>query len=93
MERHDDTSAASSAFASSRVRILVYMLAFLGFGIFFTVILSNKESRYNRRMEQMDTRRSTRMSMMRENYLRADSVFREEQKRMDAQSKDSGRTP
>lgn len=69
-------------FAMPRVRVVLYALTFLGFALFFSMILTNKDSRYNRRMEQMDTRRSTRMSMMRENYKRADSIFKEEQKRM-----------
>jgi uncharacterized protein HemX len=90
---HNGHASSASAFASARVRILVYVLAFLGFGIFFTVVLTNKESRYNRRMDQMDTRRSTRMSMMRENYKRADSIFKEEQKHRNAANTKSGETP
>lgn len=73
---------SGSLFSSGRVRVLVYILAFAGFALFFASVLMNKESRYNRRIDQMDTRRSTRMSMMRQNYVRSDSIFKEEQKRM-----------
>ena len=58
------------------MRFWMYISLTLAFVIFFGVVLSNKNSRYNQRLEQSDTRISTRMQMMRENYLRQDSIFR-----------------
>ena len=75
-------SSQRSLFSSASVRVLLYLGIAAGFGIFFTSIMRNQESRYNRRLDQMENRRSTRMNMMRDNYKRADSIFREEQKRL-----------
>ncbi len=61
------------------MRFWMYVSVSCAFLLFFAVVMNNKNSRYNQRLEQSGGRISTRMQMMRENYLRQDSIFRHEQ--------------
>ncbi|MFN8367502.1 MAG: hypothetical protein U0Y96_09750 [Candidatus Kapaibacterium sp.] len=53
-------------------------IAILAFAFFYSV-LTNKNSRYSQRLEQYENRVSNRQQLMREYYLKQDSLFRREQ--------------
>jgi hypothetical protein len=66
------------SYSNNRLRFYVYVVLVVSFISFFAVILSNPNSRYNMRLQQTETRISTRMQTMREGYLKRDSIFRAE---------------
>ncbi len=73
------SDSESKPASPDRFRLVLYLAITLAFGAFFYTVLSNKNSRYNQRLEQSGARIDNRMQMMRRSYLQQDSVFRHEQ--------------
>ena len=61
------------------IRFWVYILLSVTFIVFFSLILSNGNSRYSMRLKQSDQRIDNRRTLMQQEYHIQDSLFQAEQ--------------